>query len=131
MIQTHTDFGLENLKSDSLYDKDDCVIEISKNIRQISFLPLEFWETEERATSAMNFCKDIGRQLYEKYLNKRNKEMPAMKLSESALGIRSMALTLAFTHSIPKETLPLFWMKATISKKGKDFEWLALFENGE
>jgi len=130
-IKTLTSWGLSCIENDVLYDQDDCVIDLDKNIIRDSFSKLSIWKTPEKADKAMHFCAEVGRQLYEKYLDKRNKKMIEKKLNESALGIRSLALALVFSHSIPKETLPLFWMEAPITRNKKDFFWLALFQNGE
>jgi hypothetical protein len=69
--------------------------------------------------------------LIERYYT--DKEEPKIEewLVEGALGIRSHALALAFFHSVPKETLPLFWMSGPVlASNGQRMDWNALFTFG-
>jgi hypothetical protein len=79
----------------------------------------------------MKDCAAIGRQLYKLYAEKRGKSMTDRKLDEASLGIRGLSLALAFSHSIPKETLPLFWMGGNIEVEGRKPLWIPLFQSGE
>jgi hypothetical protein len=130
-LLTLTPLGVSGIGSGSLYDEHDCIANISDNVMRMAFTPLEIWETVERASRAMLFCATIGRQLYKNYLSKRNKSMSEQMLDEAALGIRGLALALAFSHSVPKETLPLFWSGSKIIWNGKEFNWSPLFVGGE
>jgi hypothetical protein len=130
-LLTLTPLGVSGITSGSLYDEHDCIANISDNVIRMAFTPLEIWETIERASTAMSFCATIGRQLYKNYLSKRNKSMSEQMLDEASLGIRGLALALAFSHSVPKETLPLFWSGSKIIWNGKEFNWTPLFVGGE
>jgi hypothetical protein len=130
-IDTLTTDGLTRIESDSLYDEEDCVIELERHIIRSCFKPLEIWGSRGKVERALKFCAEIGRQLYRLYVNKRGKQMPERKLEEASLGIRGMALALAFSHSVPKETLPLFWMGGGIEWDKKKVHWYPLFEAGE
>lgn len=130
-IDTLTADGLSRIESGSLYDEEDCVIELERHVIRSCFKPLEIWGSREKVERALKFCTAVGRQLYRLYINKRGKQMLERKLEEASLGIRGMALALAFSHSVPKETLPLFWMGGEIEWDRKKVRWLPLFEGGE
>jgi hypothetical protein len=130
-IDTLTSDGVTRIESDSLYDDEDCVIELERHIIRTCFLPIEIWGSIDKVQRALNFCAKVGHQLYRLYLNKRGKTMPERKLEEASLGIRGMALALAFSHSVPKETLPLFWMGGDIEWDKKKIQWYPLFQSGE
>lgn len=83
------------------------------------------WGGAERRERAMQFCAKIGEQLFAEYLKNRNKEWIPERICQASLGY---GIALAFSHSIPKVTLPLFWMHGRCSYQGKTIEWLPLFE---
>jgi hypothetical protein len=130
-MSTMTPAGLASLEDDTLYDQDDCIAEHSLRVVRRSFHSLEIWGTVDTANRAMEFCARIGRQLYGLYLNRRGKTVSDKKLNEWSLGVRGLALALAFSHSVPKETLPLFWMAGKIRWNEKELEWIPLFQSGE
>ncbi|MDT5061714.1 MAG: hypothetical protein QOH63_2173 [Acidobacteriota bacterium] len=130
-IKTLTADGLTRIENDNLYDEEGCVIELEQHVIRSSFQPVEIWGSAEKAERALNFCAEIGRQLYRLYINKKGKLMSDKKLDEASLGIRGMALALAFSHSVPKETLPLFWMGGDIEWDSNKIQWFPLFQSGE
>lgn len=131
LLPTLTSHGLTTIESDVLCDDEDCIRDIEKSVIRTAFSSQQTWGGEERARVAMAFCEGIGRQLYKRYLEKRGKSMTDRRLDESALGIRGLALALAFSHSVPKETLPLFWMGGRVEWRGVDHKWRPLFQNAE
>lgn len=89
-----------------------------------------------RLHAAHEFCRDVGRQLFENYTlemrarSKTYRPWPAAKLDKCSLGMWGQGLTIAFGHSIPKAALPLFWGRGKVSHKGREIDWSPLFENG-
>lgn len=131
LLPTLTNQGLDAVESDVLCDDEDCIRDIEKSVIRTAFSSQQVWGGEEQTRAAMAFCEGIGRQLYRRYLEKRRKTMSDRRLDESALGIRGLALALAFSHSVPKETLPLFWMGGRIKWGGIEHKWRPLFQNAE
>lgn len=75
----------------------------------------------------INFCKEIGRQLFTNYLQSQQWIWSAEKIEMCGLGMNSFGLGLVFSHSIPKSTLPLFWGSGAVKFKGSSTNWIPLF----
>jgi len=125
LIPLLTPKGLLSLQSGTLYDAAGSLRDADQNMQRSIF---QFWPAAEKQERAICFCTEIGRQLYARYLESQGKQKPQHWIDECALGVRSAALTLAFGHSIPKETLPLFWAHGTILWNNRPFTWHPLFE---
>jgi hypothetical protein len=130
-LDTHTLDGLSRIKANTLYDSDDCIVDIDQHIIRACFRPVDIWGSEDDAKRAMRDCAIIGRQLYKLYVEKRAKPKTDKQLDEASLGVRGLSLAIAFSHSVPKETLPLFWMGGNIEVGGRKPLWMPLFESGE
>lgn len=130
-IDTHTPDGLSRLEADDLYDDEQCIIDIDQHIIRACFRPVDIWGSEEDAKRAMRDCAAIGRQLYKLYVEKRAKPKTDRQIDEASLGVRGLSLAIAFSHSVPKETLPLFWMGGNIQVEGRKPLWIPLFQGGE
>ncbi|WP_122572335.1 phosphoribosyltransferase-like protein [Pseudomonas viridiflava] len=89
---------------------------------------------------AIEFCKAVGRQLFDHYLADRKTTLEAeqpgvwkpwddMKREKCCFGMNGLGLTHAFSHSVPKATLPLLWYRGTVEWAGYTVEWVPLFEN--
>jgi hypothetical protein len=128
ILNVLTPEGLLALENDSFFDDEGCLVNPELHISREAFAPLK-WRNKETRDRAIAFCAEIGRQLYGLYLESENKEWPKKRIAESALGVRSFALTLAFQHSVPKETLPLLWYRGQIAWMEKQLRWLSLFQN--
>lgn len=123
-----TPVGIQALKSDALCDEQDCLVHPDQYISPVAFTG---WTNEDKRQRAINFCSEVGYQLYQSYLQSHNKEKPDAWIRQCALGVRQAALTTAFSHSIPKETLPLFWANGTIKWGRKNVLWTPLFQAAE
>lgn len=77
----------------------------------------------------MDVCAAIGRQLFARYVSLKGWDWHPSRIEQAGLGFDSCGLTLAFAHSVPKSSLPLFWMGGRVKVKGKDIEWMPLFPN--
>lgn len=92
------------------------------------------WGSQEKTASAREFCRKVGRQLFFNYLEaqvrKRKWTMwPEVKIDKCAHGMWGLGLALAFSHSVPKSTIPLFWASGPVSVGNKTIEWKPLFPN--
>jgi len=102
-----------------------------------AFQDENIWENPTKRKMAISFCKKIGRQLFENYINHQTKsnewsKWPEERIDQSALGMQHLGLALAFAHTVPKASLPLFWWKGKVSiKTPKNYEksivWEPLF----
>jgi hypothetical protein len=80
------------------------------------------------------FCKAVGLQLFRNYVQqmcdtKGWTMWPAEKLAHAAMGMHGLALAHAFSHSIPKASLPLFWATGEVKLNGKTVNWRPLLPN--
>jgi hypothetical protein len=126
-LVTATRHGLEAYESNLFYDEEDCVS--STDFLTRPAFDISLWGTIDQRDRAMKFCSEVGAQLYSQYLEGRNQTWSPRRIAESSLGIQGQALTLAFPHSVPKETLPLFWMQGDVMWDKRLFEWRPLFLN--
>jgi len=80
------------------------------------------------------FCKAVGQQLFRNYIQQmcdtRGWTMwEAEKLAHAAMGMHGLALAHAFSHSIPKASLPLFWGAGKVELNRKTANWRPLLPN--
>jgi hypothetical protein len=128
ILETLTPEGLDALSRGQLLTAHDLLRSPGTDLIRPVFRVFRDAGKRERA---VRFCAELGRQLIERYYT--DKEEPKIEewLVEGALGIRSHALALAFFHSVPKETLPLFWMSGPVlASNGQRMDWNALFTFG-
>jgi len=91
------------------------------------FQEATFWGGLERIERAIYFCGEIGHQLFRQYLVSKDWDWPERRIRESSLGVRGISMALAFAHSVPKATLPLFWMEGSVRLGKKEIHWPPLF----
>jgi hypothetical protein len=128
ILETLTPEGLDALNREQLLTEHDLLRSPGTDLSRPAFRV--FGDAGKRAR-AMRFCSDLGRQLIERYYTDKKEPQVEEWLIEGALGIRSHALALAFFHSVPKETLPLFWMSGPVlASNGRSLQWNALFPFG-
>lgn len=127
LLEVYSQDGLRAIDNETECDEDDCLREPDRYIMPHVFRKYELWGDTPRSDRAIALCREIGRQLYKGYLIGRGKTRPDRWLDEAALGVRSFGLALAFAHSVPKETLPLFWTPGRIEHGGKKMDWTPLF----
>jgi hypothetical protein len=87
------------------------------------------WYREKIRLRTQEFCRQIGLQLFEHYLKEKGWEWPRQKVESASFGMYGLGLNIAFGHSVPKASLPLFWAKGTVRYDGSTLEWVPLFEN--
>lgn len=123
--------GHEALANKTFFDPTirNCPANPDAHFIRLPFENLSVWKDKERATKALNFCKEIGRQLFQQYLQDQEYVWPETRIHRCALGMFGMGLAFAFTHSIPKATLPLFWAGGKVQFQGKTINWVPLFPN--
>jgi len=81
-----------------------------------------------RRDEAINFCRQVGAQLFRSYQEGKGKTWTERRIQDCALGAGNMALLIAFAHSLPKSTIPFFWCHGkSQDAKGKIFSWKPLF----
>lgn len=123
--------GTEALDGGTFLDERvrNCPSDPDAHLIRLPFENMAVWKDVERATKALNFCKEIGKQLFEQYLQSKKREWPPEKVERCALGMYGIGLAFAFTHSIPKATIPLFWAEGKVRYQGKTINWVPLFPN--
>jgi hypothetical protein len=85
--------------------------------------------------AGLKFSREVGQQLFDVYL--RSMQLPPRSWSpwpdekrlKCSLGMYGLGLLHAFSHSVPKATLPLLWASGPVSYQGRTFEWKPLFAN--
>lgn len=129
LIETLTHEGMDALKRGDLLS--DAGLLSSPNT-QLTRPAFDVFPDAGLRARAMRFCSEVGHQLIRQYYLEKEIPKPDEWCVESALGVRSNGLALAFFHSIPKETLPLFWMSGRVeSADGRVVNWNALLPFGK
>ena len=126
LLQVFTQAGLRAIEDGAEFDQDGCIVDQERYVQPYAFRDYGLWGTTRQMDLAREFCSTVGRQLYSHYQNGRPAR-PARWLDEAALGVRSFGMALAFSHSVPKETLPVFWAEGPVEFGGKRTQWLPLF----
>lgn len=92
------------------------------------------WKDENARQRARAFCENVGEQLWRAYLTKKNFDLaswPEDRIKLCALGMEGLGLTLAFPHSVPKASLPLFWARGKVTLNGVSLNWTPLFPDAD
>lgn len=84
------------------------------------------WRSKEPAAIALNFVRVIGCHLFAQYLQSQSEPWPEAKIERCAMGMFGMGLAFAFTHSVPKATIPLFWAGDKVKFQGRTINWIPL-----
>jgi hypothetical protein len=123
--------GYEALNGGTFFDGEirNCPADPDAHFIRLPFENMTVWKDKERATKALNFCKVIGKQLFDQYLQSKNRVWTPDKVERCALGMFGMGLAFAFTHSVPKATIPLFWAGGKVKYQEKTINWVPLFPN--
>jgi hypothetical protein len=106
----------------------NCVADPERYLNRVAFQS-EVWGAPDRVRRAREFCALVGAQLWRQYLSHMQWEWPERRIVECGLGMRGQALALAFAHSVPKSTLPLFWMAGSVTVGKNTVSWTPLFPN--
>ncbi len=131
-LATLTPLGIRALREGKLFDENKCLWDASRHIRPVAFREALTWGGQERIERAIRFCRAVGEQLFRHYLAgqqaaKQWRPWHEIRVCQSSLGVCSSGLTLAFAHSVPKATLPLFWMDGRVRLGSKEIDWQSLF----
>jgi len=147
-IHVLTDTGMEALENGTFWVGTDPVDGSSSPTRHISrpdlyistpaFQNMTIWRDHAQQRAAIDFCRSIGGQLFKHY-HDRKVEMKEWapwdqrRISECSLGMRGFGLALAYAHSVPKSSIPLFWQSGSVTYRNKNvkrkIEWQPLFPN--
>ncbi len=100
--------------------------EILKHVVRPLFAEGFIWKTEDRLGRAISFCRSIGWQLTCPKADSRETAGPCC--DHPALGTGGFGLALAYSHSIPRASLPLFWAEGPVEWEGKTLKWIPLFK---
>lgn len=109
----------------------NCPADPDSHLIRLPFENLAIWKTKERVRRALDFCKNIGCQLLQMYLDRVSYRWEKAKVQRCSLGMYGMGLAFAFSHSVPKSTLPLFWSHGKVTFRGRTIDWVPLFPNAE
>jgi hypothetical protein len=121
--------GVEAFRSGSLYDKAKVIVDVDNNVVTEAFRDVAIWGNLERLNRAKRFCTEVGRQLFLQYLARQGWEWDSRRVDQASLGFNACGLTLAFAHSIPKSSLPLFWADGDVVFGNASLRWFPLFPN--
>lgn len=125
--------GRERMQEKALYKILSGGVEViedpNSNIDFVVFRNPIWGDKKDKAIAA---CRKIGLDLWKDYLHRKGKNWVDERLNDVALGSSNMAFAFAFSHSVPKATLPLFWCSGKVSRSnGESFDWVPLFPNAE
>ncbi|MGA2797758.1 MAG: hypothetical protein ABSE63_09280 [Thermoguttaceae bacterium] len=127
-LDTLTPLGLQALRERKLFDEKKCVCDVLHHISPVAFRDALIWGDQERIERAIIFCRTVGEQLFRHYLAAMQwTSWHEERIHQASLGVCSSGLALAFAHSVPKATLPLFWMNGRVRLGNKEIEWCPLF----
>ena len=130
-LGTLTTDGVDALRNDRLFTPEFCLADQRRDVRKVAFDAPDVWTSAKKSNQAIDFCQTLGHQLFEQYLARKGWSWAPCRLREAALGARGNALALSFSHSVPKETLPLFWMAGNVKVERKTLKWEPLFPNAD
>lgn len=88
----------------------------------------------EKLSMARDFCAVVGEQLLTHYLGEQQvlhgwSPWAPEKVARASLGMHGLGLTQAFSHSVPKASLPLLWRGGPVTYNGRTVDWVPLFRN--
>lgn len=85
---------------------------------------------------ARQICSDIGSELWDAYVTQQvnssgwdKQAWSQERIRLCSLGMDGLGLTVILAHSIPKASLPVFWMGGNIRYGKKTLSWKPLFPN--
>jgi hypothetical protein len=131
LIDVLTPLGREALANGTIDDLKirNCPADPDAHLFRLPFQSLSIWKDTDRIFRATHFCKEVGWQLYQGYLESVGYKWDPDKTKRCALGMFGIGLALAFSHSVPKATLPLFWFGGKVKVQDRQVNWVPLFQN--
>jgi hypothetical protein len=107
---------------------------LRSKVEPIAFQERMGWKDDTARSRAREFCEVVGEQLWKNYIVKKNLDLndwPDERISLCALGMERLGLTFAFSHSVPKASLPVFWSRGKVTFRGVTIDWAPLFPNAD
>ncbi len=92
------------------------------------------WKDAASQLRAKMFCENVGQQLWQGYIAKKNFDFgawPSDRIRRCALGMEGLGLAFAFPHSVPKASLPVLWARGTVTLNGTSVDWIPLLPNAD
>ncbi len=130
-IDVLTEAGRVALKESKFFDSEqgltNCPVDAKSHIKLHAFEGK--WGSKEKRNRAIQFCTSVGAQLWELYIQEMKWNWPQKKKDVCSLGMHGLGLGVGFAHSVPKASLPLFWMDGPVKWDGTTLDWMALFPN--
>ena len=110
-----------------------CPAQPDLHLRTPAFENISVWKSEEKALRAKTFCYDVGLQLFRHYLEWRGLagKWEESRILHCGLGMYGLGMAVAFGHSVPKASLPLFWMDGDVTIGGNSLKWQPLFPDAK
>ncbi|MFN7962160.1 MAG: hypothetical protein U0002_12905 [Thermoanaerobaculia bacterium] len=119
--------GQQALDGNAFFDHLNCIVDQDGYINYPAFAP-DLWRAESRRQRAIHFCRSIGAQLFSRYAEREGKRWNEARVDQAGIGY---GLLLAFSHSIPKLTLPILWLEGDCEFEGRRLHWEPLFRNAQ
>ena len=132
-IEVLTTAGQIALDGGAFYHPDpevsNCPIDPNAHLERV-FLRGD-WRSGSQRARVEEFCRDVGHQLFAEYLRRKDYKWGERKIAASSFGMHGLGLNLAFSHSVPKASLPLLWADGKVQFEGARVDWKPLFANAE
>lgn len=127
-INVLTPSGQQALEEGRFFDPNEKYSPLNplSNIIPVAFENTDIIQPSKRDL-AKSFCEDLGLQLFRGKIRDLGIPWNNSKFGHCGLGVSGLALTLSFPHSLPKSTLPLYWLGGNIEYGGKKCRWKPLF----
>ncbi len=129
LIANLTPEGIAAVAEGRFFVQDEhlCPVAPEIHLKTPAFQDLWVWKDEERVIRATRFCCDVGLQLFRAYLKWKEWEWDEKRILHCGLGMYGLGLAVAFGHSVPKASLPLFWMEGEVKIGKHSLSWQPLF----
>ncbi len=113
-IEVLTSAGQEALDRGVFYHSgiSNCPAAPDAHLEKVAFRGV--WKNESQRSRVEAFCRDVGRQLFTEYLRRKGYQWDQTKIAASSFGMHGLGLNLAFSHSVPKASLPLLWAEGKV-----------------
>lgn len=132
VIPNLTDAGIAALERGELFDGDRLLPRnADQNIAKVAFRDQTVWKDYAKTDRAIQFCHDVGAQLFGNYLRWKRWVWSQDRVGQCGLGMCGLGLALAYSHSVPRASLPLFWMDGDVTIGNRTVRWLPLFPDAK
>ncbi|HXA16746.1 MAG TPA: hypothetical protein VN380_07135 [Thermoanaerobaculia bacterium] len=128
-LATLTEDGVLAVRNGEFIDETKCMRDPAKHVRPMVFSDLALWDHADRLLRAKQFCQTLGTQLWQGYVDSKGWRWDKRRVEQCGLGMNGQGLALAFAHSVPKSSLPLFWYGGKVKLGSVRLTWRPLFPN--